>query len=112
MLPQKQGLYDPAFERGAAADLLPMVKEQLPAVLLNKVYLKPRGGQGGDPLTEDGFGIMVQLPHQFFQTACSQLSISSKEEYGVGILFLLQETQKQRLHKSMLNDMIADEGRI
>ncbi|WP_245671308.1 hypothetical protein [Pseudobacillus wudalianchiensis] len=55
---------------------------------------------------------MVQLPHQFFQTACSQLSIPCKEEYGVEILSLPQETQKQRLHKSTLNDRTADERRI
>ncbi|OCA87173.1 hypothetical protein A8F95_07865 [Bacillus wudalianchiensis] len=96
----------------AAPDLLPVLKEQLPAVLLNKVYLNHRGGQGSDLLTGDGAGVMVQLPHQFFQTACSQLSIPCKEEYGVEILSLPQETQKQRLHKSTLNDRTADERRI
>jgi len=46
------------------------------------------GGQGSDPLTGDGVGIMVQLPHELFQIDCSQLSIPTKGDYGVGMLYL------------------------
>ena len=116
VLPQKQGLYDPTFEHDACGigfvahiegiASYSVVKQDLSMLC----RLEHRGGRGSDPLTGDGAGIMVQLPHKFFQVACSQLSMLSKGDYSVGMLFLPQEAKKQRKFERMLKDIITEEG--
>ena len=72
-LPPKQGLYDPRNEHdacgiGFVANIKgvkshAIVKQAL-RVLCN---LDHRGGQGSDPNTGDGAGILMQIPDTYFQ---------------------------------------------
>ncbi|RJS61894.1 glutamate synthase large subunit [Bacillus sp. PK3_68] len=116
VLPPKQGLYNPDFEHdacgiGFVAHVEGTASHSIVKQGLSMLCrLEHRGGQGSDPLTGDGAGIMVQLPHEFFQLACSQLSIPNKGEYGVGMLFLPRESEKKRKYENMLNDIVAEEG--
>lgn len=106
MLPPKQGLYNPDFEHdacgiGFVAHVEGTASHSIVKQGLSMLCrLEHRGGQGSDPLTGDGAGIMVQLPHEFFQLACSQLSIPNKGEYGVGMLFLPRESEKRENMKT------------
>ena len=52
--------------------------------------LEHRGACGCDPLTGDGAGILMQIPHDFFAAACKQLgfTLPAEGEYGVGMVFL------------------------
>ena len=79
----KQGLYDPAQEHDACGvGLVANVKgershkiiEQGIEVLIN---LGHRGACGADPRTGDGAGILIQMPHEFFQHECASASTST-----------------------------------
>ncbi len=90
----KQGLYDPWFEHagcgvGVVADIKGgwshrIVRQSL-EVLVN---LGHRGAQSADPKTGDGAGILLQMPHRFFQRECGKLGIDLPQpgRYGVGTL--------------------------
>lgn len=74
-LPEKQGLYDPAYEHDscgvafvAKLDGHPShatVEQGLEAL----VNLDHRGATGADPAAGDGAGILVQMPDAFFRGA-------------------------------------------
>ena len=64
------------------------------------VNLTHRGACGCcDPETGDGAGVMIQIPHEFFERKCRESEFCRFREagsYGVGMLFLPVEP-KQRL---------------
>ena len=115
---QKQGLYDPWFEHdgcgvGVVADIKGrgshrVVRQSL-EVLVN---LGHRGAQGADPKTGDGAGILLQMPHRFFQRECAKLGIDLPEpgRYGVGMVFLPQDPEERALCKRIFEEAIGDEG--
>ena len=55
--------------------------------------LTHRGACGCDPLTGDGAGILMQVPHEFLRKECRQARLELPEpgEYGVGMVFLPRE---------------------
>ncbi|KAB7705657.1 glutamate synthase large subunit [Bacillus aerolatus] len=114
--PKKQGLYDPAFEHDACGiGFIANVKGEASHDIVKQglsmlCRLEHRGGQGSDPQTGDGAGIMVQLPHKFFQKACSELSIPNEGSYGVGMLFLPRDATQQLECENLLNEIIEKEG--
>ncbi|MDI6619468.1 MAG: glutamate synthase large subunit [Clostridiales bacterium] len=98
-LPQKQGLYDPEYEKdscgvGFAVNIKgekthDIVKKGL-KILVNLTH---RGAVGSDPKTGDGAGILVQIPDEFFRINCESIGIDlpSAGEYAVGMIFLPRE---------------------
>lgn len=72
-LPKKQGLYDPALEHDACGMgfVVNIQGEKSHAIIeeaLNVLEnLNHRGASGADENTGDGAGILVQIPHDFFQ---------------------------------------------
>lgn len=89
MLPKKQGLYDPTFEKdacgvGLLANIHGIKSHQLVEqglqVLENMVH---RGAEGADPKTGDGAGIMVQIPHEFI--LLQGIAVPEKGRYGSGL---------------------------
>lgn len=116
MIPLKQGLYDPVFEHDACgigfiANVNGCISNQIirqGLSMLNR--LEHRGGQGSDPATGDGAGIMTQLPHQFFLTKCVKMSIPEIGNYGVGMIFLPQKPQWRERCEHVLKEIIEEEG--
>jgi glutamate synthase (ferredoxin) len=117
-LPPKQGLYDPRFEHDACGvgfvvnikgDKSHQIVEQALTVLEN---LDHRGACGCEENTGDGAGILLQVPHAFFQDACEGLGIHLPEpgQYGVGVIFLPPEREERRRCERALEKIIADEG--
>ena len=94
--PNKQGLYDPAYERDSCgvgfvvnikgAKSHEVIKQGL--TVLNN--LSHRGAQGADPKTGDGAGVLIQLPHEFFKAELRKTKIDLPEAgaYAVGMVFL------------------------
>ena len=80
-LPNKQGLYDPAYEHdncgiGFVANIKNRKSHQIVRHGLTILdNLTHRGAAGADPLTGDGAGILLQLPDLFFQEECQRLDI-------------------------------------
>lgn len=52
------------------------------------VNMEHRGGQGSEPNSGDGAGIMIQVPHLFFQEEAERLGFKLPKagHYGVGML--------------------------
>jgi len=117
-LPPKQGLYDPRFEHDACGvgfvvnikgEKSHEIVEQALTVLEN---LDHRGACGCEETTGDGAGILMQVPHAFFQDACEGLGIQLPDpgEYGVGMVFLPDDRKQRRQFEKILEQVIAEEG--
>ena len=71
----KQGLYDPSNEHencgiGLIVDMKGRTHDIVQGALEICVNLDHRGGCGCDPITGDGAGIFIQIPHKFLTHAC------------------------------------------
>ncbi|MDX1491060.1 MAG: glutamate synthase large subunit [Pseudohongiellaceae bacterium] len=117
--PEKTGLYDPSSEKdscgvGFVADIKgrPSHKVMLDAYHLNS-RMDHRGGCGFEANTGDGAGILMALPHSFFQkVAKNELGIELPEagKYAVGNIFLPQIAEERAKSVAVINEMIANEG--
>lgn len=103
--PQSAGLFDPRHERDACgvgfiANLKGVkshkIVEDALRVLAN---LEHRGAVGADPLSGDGAGILIQIPHAFLTEDCVKLGFKLPEahHYAVGYLFMPQD-ERLRAH--------------
>ena len=117
-LPQKQGLYDPQFERDACGigfvvnfkgNKSHEIVRQALTILTN---LNHRGGSGCEANTGDGAGLLIQIPHTFLKGACDEIGInlSLPGEYGVGMVFLPREASVRSRCERMIEDIIKEEG--
>jgi glutamate synthase (ferredoxin) len=117
-LPAKQGLYDPAFEHdacgmGFVAHLKGRksheIVEQGLSLLIN---MEHRGGQGSEPNSGDGAGIMLQIPHRFLarETASLGFSLPEPGQYAVGMVFLPQDEALRHKQESLFARIVAEEG--
>src|SRR5438552_9338485 len=118
MPPGPQGLYDPANEHDACGvgfivDLKnrkshDIVRKSL-QILCN---LDHRGACGCEENTGDGAGILIQIPHTFFQDACAGLGfhLTDPAEYGVGMIFLPDDRKQRRQFEKILEQIISQEG--
>jgi glutamate synthase (NADPH) large chain len=117
-LPPKQGLYDPQFEHDACGmGFVAHIKgrksheivEQALSLLIN---MEHRGGQGSEPNTGDGAGIMLQIPHKFFskETARNGFALPPEGQYAVGMTFLPQNESVRSKHEEIFEAIVAEEG--
>ncbi|WP_219835793.1 glutamate synthase large subunit [Paenibacillus sp. R14(2021)] len=117
-LPPKQGLYDPQYEKdacgmGFVANIKGLkshtIIQQALTVLEN---MEHRGGQGSEPNTGDGAGILLQIPHAFFarELKSSGVELPASGDYAVGMLFLSQDESVRSKHERELEAIIREEG--
>ncbi|OAB46265.1 glutamate synthase large subunit [Paenibacillus glacialis] len=119
-LPPKQGLYDPQHEKdacgmGFVANIKGITSHEIVSQALTMlVNMEHRGGQGSEPNSGDGAGIMLQIPHRFFTKEATKLGFKLPEpgHYGVGMIFLSQDPLIREAHENKLKDIIAEEGQI
>ena len=114
----EHGLYSPHLEHdscgvGVVANIKggqshEIITESL-QVLVN---LGHRGACGCDPETGDGAGILMQMPHGFFQKVCPESGIDLPElgNYGVGMVFLPPGVEAREKCRQLIDRCIADEG--
>jgi len=94
--PKKQGLYDPAFEKDSCGVgfVMNMKGEKSHEIITQGLEilkkLEHRGACGSDAASGDGAGILIEIPHQFFQEHCEKAGIDLPEagRYAVGNIFL------------------------
>ncbi|KIL45421.1 glutamate synthase large subunit [Jeotgalibacillus soli] len=115
-LPGAQGLYRPDFEHDACGiGLYAHIKGRATHDIVRKglkmlCQLDHRGGQGSDPLTGDGAGLMVQIPDEFFKYTCSEMNLPEKGRYGVGMLFFSKNDEARIEIEAQLNSFVEKEG--
>ena len=119
-LPEKQGLYDPQFERdscgvGFVCDIKGVrshgVVEKGIRVLRR---LSHRGAVGADPNTGDGAGILIQIPHEFIKKECSSLGIKLPKagDYATGLIFFPQNDKERGSCEKAVEDIIKEEEQV
>ncbi len=119
----KGTLYDPRTEHdacgiGFVADVHgrrsnAIVRKAL-TVLMN---LRHRGASGSEVNTGDGAGILLQLPHAFFQEqffqqrhARDRYRTPTPGQYGVGVLFMPQDPYQRRSLEARFEEIVGVEG--
>ncbi|MEO0469249.1 MAG: glutamate synthase large subunit [Bacteroidota bacterium] len=111
-------LYTPQLEHdscgiGFIAQLEGPASHQLISDALTMLKnMEHRGACGCDPLTGDGAGILIQIPHLFFRKRCLEAGFSLPEagQYGVGMVFFPQDESLRQQCREALNDWIDRMG--
>ncbi|RSL33401.1 glutamate synthase large subunit [Salibacterium salarium] len=114
---QKEGLYNSEFEHdNCGIGFLANIKgkrshdivENALTILAN---LEHRGGQGDEPNTGDGAGMLLQIPHRFFEKYEEDLSFRLPEEgyYGVGMIFLPNDEASRLNCEKEIEQLILEE---
>ncbi len=117
---QREGLYRPDFEHDACGvgfvatldrKASHAVIERALTVLEN---LEHRGGVASDPLTGDGAGVLVQIPHALLEDECKRLAIPlpAQGTYGLGMLFLPRDSQAQKRARALVERVVDEEGQF
>ena len=115
---KKQGLYDPQFEHDACGVGFVC---NIDGIRTNTIiqqgltvleHLTHRGATGSDPLTGDGAGILLQIPHEFFKKVCPEAGITLPERgrYGAGLIFLPQNAKERAACEKAFKAVVAAEG--
>ena len=117
-LPPRSGLDDPRSQHdscgiGFVASLKGVPTHDIVRkgveILLNLVH---RGACGCDPLTGDGAGLLLQVPHEFFRRESDTLGFELPElgQYGAGLVFLPRDRVAQGRCRQVLEDKIIGTG--
>ncbi|WP_152428560.1 glutamate synthase large subunit [Methyloferula stellata] len=119
-LPAAQGLYSPLNEHdacgvGFVADMKNRKSHDLVQmglkILLN---LDHRGAVGADPKAGDGCGMLVQIPHRFFETKTAELGfkLPAPGDYAVGNLFLPRDPGGRKIIEEIVERSTTEEGLV
>ena len=110
------GLYDPAFEHDSCGVAFVARLNGIPShetierAMVALGNLEHRGAAGADPLTGDGAGILLQLPHEFFRAVIRE-ELPPPGAYGVAVCFLPRDDEARRAElERLLERAVADEG--
>src|SRR5436305_9260173 len=94
--PPAEGLYDLGQEKNACgvgfiANIKGRKSHQIISDALDILCnLEHRGAVGADPRAGDGAGILVQIPHRFFERKAAEIGFQLPEpgDYAIGALFM------------------------
>ena len=117
--PEKQGLYDPAFEKdscgvGFVAHIKGRPSHQI--VLDAEIMLQRmehRGGCGCEPTTGDGAGILTGMPHDFCVKAAKQdlgVDLPAVGLYAAGNVFLPTDEKQRQYCQAGVERIISEQG--
>ena len=117
-VPGRYGLYEPETEHDACGVgfVVHIKGERSRGIvedaleLLNR--LSHRAAAGKDPETGDGAGILVQLPHRFFEREAPRLRIElpPRNQYAVAQTFLPSDDFSRSACEAILEEVVAEEG--
>ncbi|EKO3628224.1 glutamate synthase large subunit [Vibrio metschnikovii] len=105
-----QGLYTPELEHdacgiGFVAHLKNRKSHHVVTQALDMLArMEHRGGQGCDPCSGDGAGILLQKPHEFVLEEAVKLGIKlpSFDQYGVGVVLFPRDEHKRAQCRDIL----------
>ena len=118
-LPNRQGLYDPAFEKdacgvGFVCDIKGRASRDIVATAERmNCCMVHRGGLGYEKNTGDGAGVLTALPHRFLaKVARTDLGIDlpAPGRYGAGIVFLPRHAAERERCKAVIAEEVAVAG--
>src|SRR5689334_14996453 len=114
--PTVHGLYDPRDEHdacglGFVADLRPGPTHRTVEMALEILRrLAHRGAAGSDPNTGDGAGILLSIPHKYYERVLfkegkGELPLAG--DYGVAMCFLSRDRMKRELQMKTLANIVV-----
>ncbi len=113
--PKNQGLYDSSKEHDSCGvGFIVDTKNNASHDIVNKglsmlCNLEHRGAVGADPKAGDGSGILIQIPHEFFEKEINHFELPQKNEYAVGVFFLRKDEElKNKILKKIENVCINE----
>ena len=117
-LPPRQGLYDPSFEHDACGlGFVATLKREATHAIVSQglkilEHLTHRGAAGSDPLTGDGAGILLQLPHDLFreEMAAEGVTLPAPGDYAVAMCFFSANPAQCRHHQALLEAAVMHHG--
>ncbi|HEX4378164.1 MAG TPA: glutamate synthase large subunit [Steroidobacteraceae bacterium] len=116
--PEKKGLYDPWFEHEACGvGFVVDVKGRKSHRILQQAIqvlnnLDHRGACGCEANTGDGAGVLIQMPHAYFQQIAKKerLSLPGPDQYASGLVFLPRSPTKRRRLTEAFEHIVQSEG--
>lgn len=107
-------LYTPELEHDACGvGLIANIKNQPSHKVVSNALgmlesMEHRGGQGAEPETGDGSGIMIQIPYTFFDKEATRLGylLPEKGSYGIGVIFYPKNETKRKKIKAQFIDAV------
>src|SRR5437870_2459216 len=115
MLPEPQGLYDPAFEHDACGvSFVVDMKGRRSHDIVDKgiaalCHLEHRGAQGAETNTGDGAGILLQVPDRFLRAVVA-FDLPLAGSYATGVGFLPQDAGAADDAAAAIEAVAASEG--
>lgn len=117
--PEKQGLYDPAFEKdscgvGFVAHIKGKPSHQIVVdaeIMLQR--MEHRGGCGCEPTTGDGAGILTGMPHDFCVKVAKQdldVDLPAAGLFAAGNVFLPTDASQRQTCIETVEEIIAEQG--
>lgn len=112
---KKQGLYLPEFEHdNCGAGFICSLKGKKSNDIIHKALeildkLEHRGAVSADGKTGDGAGILIDIPHEFFQEVCA-FELPATGEYAVSNVFLPQKENQREFCISIFEENIKNQG--
>ncbi len=113
-LPPARGLYDPNFEHdacglGFVAELHRTPSHRIVSRALEVLSrLSHRGAAGSDPLTGDGAGILLQIPHHLYERTLirKDIELPAPGDYGVAMGFFSRKSHEQAEEMRLLTQTV------
>lgn len=117
-IPKARGLYDPRFEHdscgvGFVCDIKGARSHDIVLQGIDILRrLAHRGATGADPMTGDGAGILIQVPHRFLEKACRKDGVTLPEigRYGTGLVFLPNDRDERDRCRDIFNKIVTEES--
>ncbi len=117
--PEKQGLYDPTFEKdscgvGFVAHIKGKPSHQIVVdaeIMLQR--MEHRGGCGCEPTTGDGAGILTGMPYDYFTKVAKQdlgVDLPAAGSYAAGNVFLPTDEEQRLQCIAEVEKIIAEQG--
>ncbi|MFB1039177.1 MAG: glutamate synthase central domain-containing protein, partial [Polaribacter sp.] len=112
---EKQGLYLPEFEHEncGAGFICNLNGEKTNQIIHDAleilVKLEHRGGVSSDGKTGDGAGLLIDIPHTYFQRVCD-FSIPIQREYAVAMVFLPKVINQYNFCKTTFENEVKSQG--
>lgn len=112
--PEKSGMYDPSFEHDSCGiGFVANIKGRKSHGIIERGLevlerMTHRGAEGADNKTGDGAGIMMQIPHSFYNEIVTGLPAAG--EYGTGIIFFPKDQPARDTCRMEFEKVLASEG--
>jgi glutamate synthase (NADPH) large chain len=111
MYPDACGLYDPVFESDACGVGIIANRQNtasshiIDAGLTMLERMEHRGAHGSEIATGDGAGIMIEIPHEFYQSQYKNLPKAG--DYAVAVVFLPKDSEQRDICNKEITEALT-----